>query len=86
MKHILFSLLATALPFGGALAQTAPQPIVTPVMQKDLADVPGKEMVMLSVEYPPGAVEHTHRHDAYAFSMCWKGRSSRGSGAAKRSR
>jgi hypothetical protein len=36
-------------------------------MQKDLADMPGKEMVMLSVEYPPGAVEHIHRHDAYAF-------------------
>jgi hypothetical protein len=54
-------------------------------MQKDLADVPGKEMVMLSVEYPPGAVEHTHRHDAYAFSMCWKGRSSKGSGAGRRS-
>ena len=29
--------------------------------------MPGKEMVMLSVEYPPGAVEHIHRHDAYAF-------------------
>jgi hypothetical protein len=37
MKRILFSLLATAFPFGGALPQTAPQPIVTPVMQKDLA-------------------------------------------------
>ena len=32
-----------------------------------LADMPGKEMLTLSVEYPPGAVEHVHRHDAYAF-------------------
>ena len=49
-------------------AQAAPpQPIVVPVMQKDLADVPGNEMVMLTVDYPPGAVEHVHRHDAYAF-------------------
>ena len=67
MKRIVFSLLAAALPFGSALAQTAPQPVVVPVMQKDLPDVPGKEMLMLSVEYPPGAVEHIHRHDASAF-------------------
>ena len=56
MKRILCSLLVTAVPFGTAFAQTAPQPIVAPVMQKDLADMPGREMLMLSVEYPPGAV------------------------------
>ena len=67
MKRIVFSLLAAALPFGSALAQTAPPPVVVPVLQKDLPDVPGKEMLMLSVEYPPGAVEHIHRHDASAF-------------------
>ena len=54
-------------------AQTAPQPIVTPVMQKDLADMPGGEMLMLSVEYPPGAMEHIHRHDAYAFVYVLEG-------------
>jgi quercetin dioxygenase-like cupin family protein len=56
-----------------AVAQTAPQPIVTPVMQKDLADMPGKEMLMLTVEYPPGAVEHIHRHDATAFVYVLEG-------------
>src|ERR1700744_3222168 len=50
-----------------------PQPVVAPVMQKDLADAPGKEMVMLSVEYPPGTVEHIHRHDAYAFVYVLEG-------------
>ena len=73
MKRILFSLLAGAFPFGGALAQTAPQPVVVPIMQKDLPDVPGKEMLMLTVEYPPGAVEHIHRHDAYAFVYVLEG-------------
>ena len=57
-----FSLLAA-----GAEAQTAPQPVVVPLMQKDLPDMPGKEMLMLSVEYPAGTVEHVHRHDASAF-------------------
>jgi quercetin dioxygenase-like cupin family protein len=42
-------------------------------MQKDLADAPGREMVMLTVEYPPGAVEHIHRHDAYAFVYVLEG-------------
>jgi quercetin dioxygenase-like cupin family protein len=62
-----------------------PQPVVVPVMQKDLADEPGREMLMLSVEYPPGAVEHIHRHDAYAFVYVLEGTSSKGSGAARRS-
>ena len=73
MKRILCSLLAAALQFGGALAQTAPQPIVAPVMQKDLADLSGREMLMLAVEYPPGTVEHIHRHDAYAFVYVLEG-------------
>ena len=73
MKRILCSLLVTAVPFGAAFAQTAPQPIVAPVMQKDLDDMPGREMVMLTVEYPPGAVGHIHRHDAYAFVYVLEG-------------
>ena len=28
---------------------------------------------MLTVEYPPGAVEHIHRHDAYAFVYVLEG-------------
>ena len=73
MKRIFCSLVVAALPLGGALAQTAPQPIVVPVMQKDLADIPGREMLMLNVEYPPGAVEHVHRHDASAFVYVLEG-------------
>jgi quercetin dioxygenase-like cupin family protein len=42
-------------------------------MQKDLNDAPSKEMLMLTVEYPPGAVEHVHRHDAYAFIYVLEG-------------
>ena len=73
MKRILCALLVTAVPFAVALSRTAPQPIVTPIMQKDLADVPGREMLMLSVVYPPGTVEHIHRHDAYAFVYVLEG-------------
>jgi hypothetical protein len=68
--------LAPSLHFMPPAQAAPPQPIVIPVMQNDLADVPGKELVMLTVEYPPGSVEHVHRHDAPS-STCWKGQSSR---------
>jgi len=48
-------------------AHAAPHAVVTRVMRKDVADMPGKELLMLRVEYPPGAVDPVHRHDAYAL-------------------
>lgn len=57
----------------GAAYATEPQSIVAPLMQKGLADVPGKEMVMITVTYPPGAVEHIHRHNAHAFVYVLEG-------------
>jgi quercetin dioxygenase-like cupin family protein len=57
----------------GAGFVAEPQAIVAPLMQKDLADVPGKEMVMITVTYPPGAVEHIHRHNAHAFVYVLEG-------------
>jgi quercetin dioxygenase-like cupin family protein len=68
---------ATLVLTGGAQltapARAAPQPIVVPIMQKDLADLPGKEMLMITVDYPPGAVETVHRHDAHAFVYVLEG-------------
>jgi quercetin dioxygenase-like cupin family protein len=37
---------------------------VTPLLAKDLAGVSGKEVVMSTVEYPPGGRSAAHRHDA----------------------
>ena len=72
--RILAMTVALAASAGlAAPAPAAPQPVVAPIMQKDLADPPGKEMLMLSVEYPPGAVETIHRHDAYAFIYVLEG-------------
>jgi quercetin dioxygenase-like cupin family protein len=71
-------ILGTTLVLAGsaqltAPAHAAPQPVVVPIMQKDLADIPGREMLMITVEYPPGAVESIHRHDAYAFLYVLEG-------------
>ena len=40
---------------------------VTTLMSKDLTEFPGKEGVMITVEYPPGSTDPIHRHNAHAF-------------------
>ena len=55
---------------GTLLAQEAK---VTQLMSKDLTEFPGKEGVMLTVEYPPGSVDPIHRHNAYAFVYVLEG-------------
>jgi quercetin dioxygenase-like cupin family protein len=58
---------------GTAAAQKAPQARVTPLMTKALADYPGKEVLMIAVDYPPGAVDPVHRHDAHGFIYVLEG-------------
>src|SRR5579872_1950966 len=57
-------LLASSLAVGTVLAQEAQ---VTPLISKDLPDFPGKEGLMITVVYPPGASSPIHRHNADAF-------------------
>ena len=54
-------------------AVTAQGPKVTPLMSKDLTDIPGKEVVMITVEYAPGGSDPIHRHDAQAFVYVLEG-------------
>jgi quercetin dioxygenase-like cupin family protein len=46
---------------------------VTTLMSLDLTDLPGKEGMMLIVEYPPGGTDPVHRHDAHAFVYVLEG-------------
>jgi quercetin dioxygenase-like cupin family protein len=55
----------------GALA--AQEAKVTQLMLKDLADLPGKQGVMITVEYPPGHSDEIHRHNAHAFVYVLEG-------------
>ena len=54
-------------------AEAAPEAKVAPLMTKDLADLPGKEGLMITVDYPPGAVDPIHRHNAHAFLYVLEG-------------
>jgi len=42
-------------------------------MRRDLADLPGKEALMLTVEYLPGGASAPHRHDADVFVYVLEG-------------
>jgi quercetin dioxygenase-like cupin family protein len=46
---------------------------VTQLVSKDLPDVPGKEGLMITVEYPPGSSDPIHRHNAHAFVYVLEG-------------
>ena len=46
---------------------------VTPLFSKDLTDFPGKEGLMITVEYPPGSSDPIHRHNAHAFVYVLEG-------------
>jgi len=51
----------------------APQASVTDLTSKDLPDFPGKEVLMIIVDYPPGSVDPIHRHNAHAFIYVLEG-------------
>ncbi|MGW8309051.1 MAG: cupin domain-containing protein [Achromobacter pulmonis] len=51
----------------------AADPVVTELMSKALPGVPGKEALMITVDYPPGAADPIHRHDASAFVYVLEG-------------
>ena len=51
----------------------AQQAKVTPLLSKDLTTLPGKEGLMITVEYPPGSSDPIHRHNAYGFIYVLEG-------------
>src|SRR5499433_658360 len=65
----LFLALA-CLMSGTLLAQQAK---VTDLLSKDLPNLPGKEGLMITVEYPPGNVDPIHRHNANGFIYVLEG-------------
>jgi quercetin dioxygenase-like cupin family protein len=66
-EKILFILFFVCSPL------TAQDAKVTPVMAKPLADIQGKEVQILTVEYPPGGSDPVHRHNAHAFVYVLEG-------------
>jgi quercetin dioxygenase-like cupin family protein len=70
MKRTAHAWLLLSLMTSTVLAQ---QPDVAPIMVRELTDIPGKEVLMLTVEYPPGGSDPVHRHDAHGFLYVLEG-------------
>lgn len=77
MKKSLLSLslfvAAAALLAQPALAAGLQGVSVTPLMAKDLSDMPDKEGLMITVDYAPGAADPVHRHRAHGFIYVLEG-------------
>jgi quercetin dioxygenase-like cupin family protein len=67
---MIVSLLSVAV---GPKAAAPKEAKVTTLLSKDLADLPGKEGVMITVEYPPGSSDQVHRHNAHVFVYVLEG-------------
>src|SRR5512146_3098050 len=63
-------LVLACLMSGTLVAQEAK---VTELLSKDLTNLPGKEGLMITVEYPPGSSDPIHRHNAHAFVYVLEG-------------
>jgi quercetin dioxygenase-like cupin family protein len=70
MKVTRLILVLACLMCGALFAQEAK---VTQLMSKDLPQFPGKEGLMITVEYPPGSSDPIHRHNASAFVYVLEG-------------
>ena len=74
MKNTQLVLVLLCLMPGTLMAQqAAQQATVTSLMSKDLTELPGKEVFMITVEYAPGGVDPIHRHNAHAFIYVLEG-------------
>ena len=73
MKNTKLMLVLLCLMTTPVMAQELKPPKVTPVMSKELADIPGKEVLMITVEYEPGGGDPVHAHNAYGFVYVLEG-------------
>ena len=82
MSNKSMRVLATSLAVG-VIAMLALWPMISRVkaqdakvgtlMSKDLTDIPGKEVLMLTVEYPAGGADPVHVHHAHGFIYVLEG-------------
>ena|SRR5688500_4104914 len=65
--------LLLLIPFVFGLAHASDGKVVTPLMLKELPDIAGKEALVITVDFAPGAEDPVHRHDAHAFVYVLEG-------------
>jgi quercetin dioxygenase-like cupin family protein len=76
LRGPIFAACLLAWPVLAPAAETSPSAQAAAVEQladKDVVDVRGKQLLMLTVEYPPGGASSPHRHDAQVFVYVLQG-------------
>jgi len=73
MKKILLILFLVYSLFFVCSPLIAEDAKVTSLISKPLPDIPGKELLLIAVEYPPGSSDPVHRHNAQAFVYVLEG-------------
>lgn len=73
IKRTTISLLILALACLMSGTLVAQEAKVTQLLSKDLTNLPGKEGLMIAVEYPPGSSDPIHRHNAHSFIYVLEG-------------
>jgi quercetin dioxygenase-like cupin family protein len=65
----LISVLALSVPMMATVPamaqQAAPATTVTPLLKQALADVPGREVMVITLDIPPGGGSAPHRHPGH---------------------
>jgi quercetin dioxygenase-like cupin family protein len=69
---IAFGILALHCAWAEEAAPPKP-PTVAELMTRDVAGIPGKEALMITVTYVPGGASLPHRHDAQVFVYVLEG-------------
>ena len=65
--------LLMTLPLAAPVWAAALDPVVKELFTRALDDTPGKEVLMMTVVYPPGGADPVHRHDAHGFIYVLEG-------------
>ena len=72
MRNIKKLVLSVSI-FVCGFATTAYSQQVNTLLTRQLPEVPGKEIKVVTVNYPPGAVDAIHRHDAHVVVYVLEG-------------
>jgi quercetin dioxygenase-like cupin family protein len=73
MKHLTLISFAICSLFLVSGSVTAREAKVTSLMSQPVAGNPDKELLMIAVEYPPGAIDQVHRHNAQTLVYVLEG-------------
>ena len=73
MLVLLLLVPGTLMAQQSSAASQSPHASVTSLTSKDLPELPGKEVLMITVDYPPGSMDPIHRHNAHAFVYVLEG-------------